>query len=130
MISVWLGLFMLQNLETALTGGLGQMSLVSDYQTFQPNLGSSSVVVRYRAWWLMTISPTPPPQFPDSEAHVHSLTIYTRTIDEIKKVWQWITYTFLLTLSHMIMNTNTHTHADKCTHAPTHVHSTTRAHHQ
>ena len=38
----------LQNLETALAGGLGQMSLVSDYQTFQPNLGSSSVIVRYR----------------------------------------------------------------------------------
>ena len=33
-ISVWLGVFMLQNLETALAGGLGQMSLVNDYQTF------------------------------------------------------------------------------------------------
>ena len=41
---------MLQNLETALAGGLGQMSLVNDYQTFRPNLGSSSVVMRYRAW--------------------------------------------------------------------------------
>ena len=49
-ISVWLGLFMLQNLETALAGGLGQMSLVNDYRTFRPNLRSSSVVVRYRAW--------------------------------------------------------------------------------
>ena len=35
---------LLQNLETALAGGLGQMSLVNDYQVFQPNLGSSSVV--------------------------------------------------------------------------------------
>ena len=42
--SVWLGVFMLQNLETALAGGLGQMSLVNDYQTFQPNLGSSSLM--------------------------------------------------------------------------------------
>ena len=40
---------MLQNLETALAGGLGQMPLVNDYQTFQPNLGSSLVVVQYRA---------------------------------------------------------------------------------
>ena len=31
---------------TALAKGLGQMSLVNDYQTFRPNLGSSSVVVR------------------------------------------------------------------------------------
>ena len=29
---------------TALAKGLGQMSLVNDYQTFRPNLGSSSVV--------------------------------------------------------------------------------------
>ena len=36
---------MLQTLETALAGGLGQMSLVNDYQMFQTNLGSSSVVV-------------------------------------------------------------------------------------
>ena len=28
-ISVWLGVFMLQNLETVLAGGLGQMSLVN-----------------------------------------------------------------------------------------------------
>ena len=41
---------MLHNLETALAGGFGQMSLVNDYQTFQPNLGSSLVVVKYRAW--------------------------------------------------------------------------------
>ena len=46
-ISVWLGVFMLQSLKTALAGGLGQMSLVSDYQMFRPNLGSSSVVMRY-----------------------------------------------------------------------------------
>ena len=52
-ISVWLGLFMLRNLETALAGGLGQMSLVNDYQTFRPNLGTSSVVARYMAWWLI-----------------------------------------------------------------------------
>ena len=39
---------MLQDLEIALAGGLGQMSLASDYQMFQPNLESSSVV--YRAW--------------------------------------------------------------------------------
>ena len=31
-------------------GGLGRMSLVNDYQTFRPNLGSSSVVMKYRAW--------------------------------------------------------------------------------
>ena len=31
---------------TALAKGLGQMSLVNNYQTFRPNLGSSSVVVR------------------------------------------------------------------------------------
>ena len=43
-ISVWLGAFMLQNLETALAGGLGQMSLVNDYQMFRPNPGSSSVI--------------------------------------------------------------------------------------
>ena len=30
--------------------GIGTDSLVNDYQTFRPNLGSSSVVVRYRAW--------------------------------------------------------------------------------
>ena len=41
---------LLRNLETALVEELGQMSLVNDYQTFRPNLGSSSVVVRYRAW--------------------------------------------------------------------------------
>ena len=35
----------LQNLETALAGGMGQMSLVNDYQMFRSNLGSSSVVV-------------------------------------------------------------------------------------
>ena len=34
--SVWLGVFMLQNVETALTGEFGQMSLVNDYQTFDP----------------------------------------------------------------------------------------------
>ena len=39
-----------QNLETALAGALEQMSLVNDYQTFRPNPGSSSVIVRYRAW--------------------------------------------------------------------------------
>ena len=44
---------MLQNLETALAWELGQMSLVNDYQTFWPNLVSSSVVVKYRAWWLI-----------------------------------------------------------------------------
>ena len=33
---------------TALAKGLGQMSLVNDNQTFRPNLGSSSVVVRLR----------------------------------------------------------------------------------
>ena len=32
---------------TALARGLGQMLLVNDYRTFQPNLGSSSVVVIY-----------------------------------------------------------------------------------
>ena len=32
--SVWLGVFMLQNVETAFAGQLGQMSLVNDYQTF------------------------------------------------------------------------------------------------
>ena len=42
-------LSLLPHLETALAGELGQMSLVNDYQTFQPNLGSSSVVVKYRA---------------------------------------------------------------------------------
>ena len=31
---------------TALAKGLGQMSLVNDYQTFRLHLGSSSVVVR------------------------------------------------------------------------------------
>ena len=31
---------------TALAKGLGQMSLGNNYQTFRPNLGSSSVVVR------------------------------------------------------------------------------------
>ena len=36
-ISVWLGVFMLLNLETALARGLGQMSLVNDYKTFRPN---------------------------------------------------------------------------------------------
>ena len=41
---------LLQTLETALARGLGQMSLVNDYQKFRPNLGSSSVVVKYRAW--------------------------------------------------------------------------------
>ena len=34
----------------ALAGGLGRMSLVNDYQTFRPNLGSSSVVMKYKAW--------------------------------------------------------------------------------
>ena len=50
--SLYLKIFfmMLQNLETALAGGLGQMSLVKDYQTFRPKLRSSSVIVRYRAW--------------------------------------------------------------------------------
>ena len=44
-----LRVFTLQTLVTALAGGLGQMSLVNDYQMFRPNLGSSSVVVKYRA---------------------------------------------------------------------------------
>ena len=43
---------LLQNLETALAGGLGQMSLVNDYQVFQPNLGSSSVVEVWRSFLL------------------------------------------------------------------------------
>ena len=34
--TVWLGVFMLQNVEIALAGQLGQMSLVNDYQTFDP----------------------------------------------------------------------------------------------
>ena len=42
-ISVCLGVFMLLNLESALARGLGQMSLVNDYQTFRPNPWSSSV---------------------------------------------------------------------------------------
>ena len=41
---------MLQNLETALAKGLGQMSLVNDFQAFRPSLGSSLVVAKYRAW--------------------------------------------------------------------------------
>ena len=49
-LNLQLLLNLLQNLETALAGGLGEMSLVNDYQTFQLNLGSSSVVVWYRAW--------------------------------------------------------------------------------
>ena len=40
--SVWLGVFTLQNLETALAGGLGRMSLVIDYQTC-PNPPASAV---------------------------------------------------------------------------------------
>ena len=45
-LSVWIIIFMncmsvLQNLETALAGEMGQMSLVNDYQTYRPNLGSS-----------------------------------------------------------------------------------------
>ena len=32
-------------IQTALAGGLGEMSLVNDYQMFRTNLGSSSVVV-------------------------------------------------------------------------------------
>ena len=38
-ISVWLGVFMFQNLETALAGGLGQMSLVR-----LPNISTQSKV--------------------------------------------------------------------------------------
>ena len=59
-LSIYLSIYiyiynMLQNLETALFGlwGFGQMSLVNEYQTCQPNLGSSLVVVKYRAWWLI-----------------------------------------------------------------------------
>ena len=45
-VRVWsasINIYVLRNLETALAGELGQMSLVNDYQTFRPNLGSSSV---------------------------------------------------------------------------------------
>ena len=34
---------LLQTLETALAGGLGQMTLVNDYQTFRPNTGHSDL---------------------------------------------------------------------------------------